>query len=252
MIQSLERAFMILEVLDAASLKNNGLGAQAISDAVGLKFPTAHNIIKSLVELGYVEQDQNTKRYRLSAKCRQLGRNGNPKELLLKAGTPVMESLAREFDETALLTMLLPDQRREVVAESLSSQELKVSSKLGIPLDDLYRRVTGRFMLSNMCDDELEAYWKSHGVPAAALWKELKTVKDLRVELAKIRKLDVLKQLDVDAIAVASPVFVPELGINAALGCAFPVCRSSERKLAAIEAAVAARAKELLAILSPN
>ena len=71
MVQSLERAFKLIEILDAAD-SETGVGVQALSNEVGLKLPTVHNLLKTLIKLGYVKQNSEGK-YILGPKSYSLG-----------------------------------------------------------------------------------------------------------------------------------------------------------------------------------
>lgn len=61
-IQSIERAAAILRTLATGS---GALRLSEISAAVHLSKGTAHGILRTLVEVGFVEQDRDTGRYHL-------------------------------------------------------------------------------------------------------------------------------------------------------------------------------------------
>jgi DNA-binding IclR family transcriptional regulator len=61
-VQSLVRAFAILEEVGRAA---GGIGLADISKAVGLHNSTTFHLTKTMVQLGYLRQDRDTKRYRL-------------------------------------------------------------------------------------------------------------------------------------------------------------------------------------------
>jgi DNA-binding IclR family transcriptional regulator len=52
------------------------LGLAELAAALGLHRPTAHGIVRTLREVGFVDQDQETSRYRLGPALRELGRGG--------------------------------------------------------------------------------------------------------------------------------------------------------------------------------
>ena len=71
-IQALARASAIIDVI--ATGEEGGVGLTVISRATSLNKTTAFNLLASLVALGLVEQDAQTKRYRLGLRCLELGR----------------------------------------------------------------------------------------------------------------------------------------------------------------------------------
>ncbi len=101
-IAVLEKAFQVLEAMSdlgrAATLKE-------LSDASSLPKPTLHRILQTLVELGYVEQDNARSRYGLTLKLFRLGR-GDSYEDVKEQALPLMEVLHRRFNETVNLGVL--------------------------------------------------------------------------------------------------------------------------------------------------
>src|SRR5258708_39429514 len=61
-IQSLGRAFAILEEV---ARHRKGIGLADLSKRVGLHNSTAFHLAKTMVSLGYVRQEKDTKRYRV-------------------------------------------------------------------------------------------------------------------------------------------------------------------------------------------
>lgn len=65
MIQSVKRTFDILEYI---ATNGNTVRLNDIAQALGLQKTTVHNFLAGLKELGYVEQDELTPRYRITSK----------------------------------------------------------------------------------------------------------------------------------------------------------------------------------------
>lgn len=248
MIQSLERAFQILELLNAADRRGGRLGAQAVSDAVGLKFPTTHNLLRSLVDLGYADQDPATRKYGLGDSARALGGGPTARDRLVAAARPVVERLARDWDETVLVAMHHP-QGRIVVLQQESTQELKVSSTVGVPLNELYARPTGRILLAQLEEREVRAYWDSHGA-AGAVWPEADALPHLLTALAQVRAAGALSLVTGGSAGVAAPISIPAQGIRAALGCALPTNRAGAARRRDIEKGLVTAAADIVATLT--
>jgi DNA-binding IclR family transcriptional regulator len=71
-IQSIERAAAVLRLLGST---DRPLGLNEIAAALDLARPTAHGIVRTLREVGFVEQDLSA-RYLLGGALRELGRGG--------------------------------------------------------------------------------------------------------------------------------------------------------------------------------
>ncbi len=69
-VQSIERAAAVLRLLATAS---DGLGVVDIGNSLGLPKGTVHGILRTLHQVGFVEQDEVTSRYHLSDALSHLG-----------------------------------------------------------------------------------------------------------------------------------------------------------------------------------
>lgn len=69
-MQSVERAAAILQLL---AVEDEPLGLGQVAAALGLAKGTAHGLLRTLQEVGFVEQDAPTGRYRVGAGLLQLG-----------------------------------------------------------------------------------------------------------------------------------------------------------------------------------
>lgn len=69
-VQSIERAAAVLRLLAAAP---NGLGVADLGNALGLAKPTVHGILRTLHQVGFVEQDHSGAHYHLSDAFGRLG-----------------------------------------------------------------------------------------------------------------------------------------------------------------------------------
>jgi hypothetical protein len=65
-VQSLGRAFAILE---AVARHRDGIGLSELSKLVGLHNSTTFHLAKTMVSLGYIRQDRDTRRYRVAGRC---------------------------------------------------------------------------------------------------------------------------------------------------------------------------------------
>jgi DNA-binding IclR family transcriptional regulator len=72
-IQSIERAAAVLRLLGST---DRPLGLGEIAAALGLPSPTAHGIVRTLRETGFVDQDTDSARYVLGSALHELDRGG--------------------------------------------------------------------------------------------------------------------------------------------------------------------------------
>jgi IclR family KDG regulon transcriptional repressor len=127
MIQSLKRTFDILEYIAA---NGNLVRVNDISQALGLQKTTVHNFLVSLKELGYVEQDELTPRYRITAKVHQLDFSDIPYYELRNNLKPIVERLTAESNETSFMAIQMGSYfRYEWKCEP--NRSLRISLELG-------------------------------------------------------------------------------------------------------------------------
>ena len=72
-IQSIERVAAVLRLLGST---DRPLGLNELAAALDLPRPTAHGIVRTLRDVGFVDQDVTSSRYRLGSALRELGRGG--------------------------------------------------------------------------------------------------------------------------------------------------------------------------------
>lgn len=101
-IAVLDKAFSILEVL---ARTGRHLTLAELAEEGRLPKPTVHRILRSLRDLGYVEQADRRGAYQLSGRLGSLREYGRDAAVRARA-LPIMERLYAEFDETINLGLL--------------------------------------------------------------------------------------------------------------------------------------------------
>jgi DNA-binding IclR family transcriptional regulator len=101
-IAVLDKAFSILEVL---ARNGRALSLAELSAEGRLPKPTAHRILRSLRDLGYIDQVGRRGTYRLSERLISLRQHGRDSAVRRKA-LPLMRRLHALFDETVNLGLL--------------------------------------------------------------------------------------------------------------------------------------------------
>jgi DNA-binding IclR family transcriptional regulator len=90
-IQSIERAAAVLRLLGST---DRPLGLNELAAALDLPRPTAHGIVRTLRDVGFVDQDADTSRYSLGPALRELGRGGSDRHDLRAAAMNWADALA--------------------------------------------------------------------------------------------------------------------------------------------------------------
>lgn len=96
LVQSVDRTLTILEVLSDYS---DGLGITEISSLVNLHKSTVYRLLSTLIYKGYVVQDEESSKYKITFKLFELGSKKVHKLDLLKISRPYIKMLMESVNE---------------------------------------------------------------------------------------------------------------------------------------------------------
>ena len=195
MIQSIGRAFEILEYI---AFNGNFVRLNDIADAVGLKKTTVHNFLNTLKELGYIEQDELTPRYRITYKFQCLYSPDVSLFQIKKELKPVLESITQSLGETSYLAIQMGSYfRHELKCEP--NRSVRISLELGKEYE-MTTTAIGKVFLS----------YSDHLQTSLSKFRDENFNKALKDETRQIKEngyaLD-LCQYEPDLNCVAVPVF---------------------------------------------
>jgi DNA-binding IclR family transcriptional regulator len=128
-VQSIERAAAILQVVAGSG---GTLGVTDIAEAVGLAKTTTHSLLRTLLLVGFVDQDRSTGRYALGSGLLRLGNHLDVNELRARASNWA-DSLAARSGHAVRLAALAGEEVvvvHHVFRPDDSAQVLDVGSAL--------------------------------------------------------------------------------------------------------------------------
>jgi IclR family acetate operon transcriptional repressor len=224
-LQALDRAFAVLDLFGA---ERPEWGTSEIARAAGLPVPTAHRILAALTGRRYLARDEQTRRFRLGPAAVDLGDRARAVLDLRQAALPVLHRLARETDETALLTVPSGERDGSVCLERVeSTQPLRLSVEPGrrVPL---YAGASQTALLAFLGEEEIARV--AAGPLEQICRATITDAGELRANLAQIRERGwaiSFEETNVGVWGVAVPL-LDEHGLAvAALGLAGPSARLS-------------------------
>ena len=219
MIQVIHRALDIIEFIAKDPGREIGLGK--ISESLELNKGTCANIIKTLVNRGYLEQSGKKQGYRLGPEAYYLTGNFSNKKELLQVSKELMKELQGELNECCILAILKENMRYTLHKES-STQELQVITNN--EEKHVYLTATGRMILACMDRQEQELFIQKYGLPNE-MWEGVGDKDDLMKELDKIKEKQLAIHYDgAYVVGVGAPVYKNEKVI-ASLGIYLPEVR---------------------------
>jgi IclR family acetate operon transcriptional repressor len=202
-IQSLQRAAAIL---DAVAGRPEGLGTAEISAQVGLHPSTVFHLAKTLVQLGFLSQGADDRRYRIGGRLATLAAGALEERSLLALATPVLERLSAETSYAAHLAVR-SGHRIVVVARTAATGLLQVSGPLGATRP-AHATAIGKMLLAALPLNELSRLLETLPLPRFTA-NTITEVPALLGEIQKVRRLGVAYddcELDADVRCVAVAV----------------------------------------------
>lgn len=157
-VQSVERAFQILEAVAAAG----GLvSLSELSTATRLPMPTIHRLIRTLLQLGYIRQEAS-RQYSLGPRLIRLGEVTST--MLGRWAQPYMEPLAQELGESVNLAILDNDEVLYVAQVMASRHSMRMFTEVGrrVPV---HATAVGKAMLADAAPDQVTNLLARRGMP---------------------------------------------------------------------------------------
>lgn len=228
-VQSLERAFDILELLCRS---RNGLSIASISSQTGLHKSTVHRLLSTMCNRGYVQKDIDTSIYHASMYICQLGGFITENMDIISRARIPMQRLSQEICETVHLVM--KDENDIVYIHKVESQtvSMQMVSRIGMRRP-LYCTAVGKAILSTWQDNEIQAIWQQSDTKRLTPYTIVDEGLFFR-EISKIRKLGYAldnqeNELDIRCIAVAIKDYSGKA--NYAISISAPVSRMTDERI---------------------
>lgn len=237
MIQVLHRAFNIMEYIAKNPKQEHAL--RDIANAFNMNHATCANILKTMVNRGYIEQVGQKKGYKLGYMTYQVADSPSYYDDLILASDEALLNLMTEINESVILSVVKHD-KRLVLKQMTCSHEIQVRTS---NQTSVYRATSGRLLLAYYSAEELEVFIKRNGMPTEADdWSEVQTKEDLEQQLSLIRKQGFcISQNRSAVIGLAVPILRKGKTI-ASIGIYLPAMRfgqqEKERLLKAMRGAV--------------
>jgi IclR family transcriptional regulator, acetate operon repressor len=156
-VQSIERAFAVLETLAA----NGGvMGLSALAAAAKLPVPTIHRLARTLIDLGYMRQEPS-RRYTLGPRVLLLAESAST--MLAAVAQPHLVRLVDELGETANLAALDGDQI-VYIAQVPSRHSMRMFTEVGrrvLP----HSTAVGKAIMAGLPSSEVEGILRRNGMP---------------------------------------------------------------------------------------
>jgi DNA-binding IclR family transcriptional regulator len=240
--RSLERGLAVLELVAAAG------GPVALADAarrLGLHKSTAHHLMQTLVGLGWLRQEEDSRGYALTPRLHQLtGRKWSAVQIG-EIAQPCLEQLTRATGEGTSVAAWI-DGTVTIAAKREADGPVRVVQDVGA-VRPMYCTAVGKALGAWLPRAEVLAALRRHRMERLTP-KTITTMEQFDAELRRIRSagyaIDDEEQFE-GLRCIAMPVFCHTGEVVASMCVLGPKQRMTHQKLAAVRAPLAAMAQQL-------
>lgn len=200
-----------VQLLGLLAEQPQGMGVRAIGRQLALPVSTVHRLLGVLEGVGMVSQDATTRQYAIGVEFYRIAALVSREAKLPTLARPILQRLAAEVNETALLCLHLESQGQMMFVDRVDgTQALRYHVDLLRPLSLLWG-ASGKAILAFLEPDVVETIRQNAG-PSPGTGKSVPSRAALDEDLAVIRR-DHYALTESEKLpggrGVASPVFGP-------------------------------------------
>src|SRR5580700_4407693 len=240
-VQSLGRAFGILEEV---ARHREGIGLAELSKLVGLHNSTTFHLAKTMVSLGYIRQEKDSKRYRIGRPLFALAASALDEIEMVNLATPIMEDLSGQTGESSHFAVRMGD-AVVVIARTSGPGAFQLADRVGV-VRPAHCTALGKIILASLRPDQLKRFLER--VEMKPSTEKSITDRDVLLrEITEIKRTGIAfddGEFNPEVRCVAVPVTDFTGQVIGALGISGPIWRLSNQALhnsAQIVQAAAAR-----------
>ena len=227
-VQSLGRAFAILEEV---ARHREGIGLADLSKLVGLHNSTTFHLAKTMVTLGYIRQEKDSKRYRVGWPLFALAASALDEIEMVNVATPILEDLSHETGETSHFAVRMGD-AVTVIARTSGPGAFQLTNRIGV-VRPAHCTALGKIILASLRQDQLERFLERVELKPSTE-KSITEAPALLREVAEIRRSGIAfddGEFNPEVRCVAVPVKDFTGQVIGALGISGPIWRLSNQIL---------------------
>ncbi len=227
-IQSLGRAFGILEEV---ARHRDGIGLADLGRRVGLHNSTTFHLAKTMVALGYIRQEKESKRYRIGRPLFALAASALDEIEMVNVATPVLEELSRQTGESSHFAVRMGD-AIVVIARTSGPGAFQLTDRVGV-VRPAHCTALGKAILASLPPDQLTRLLKRAGLKPSTE-KSITEIPVLLREIEEVRRTGIAHddgEFNLEVRCVAVPVTDFSGKVIGALGISGPVWRLSHQAI---------------------
>ena len=241
-IQSLGRAFSILEEV---ARHREGISLADLGRMVGLHNSTTFHLARTMVSLGYLRQEKDSKRYRVGRPLFALAAGALDEIELVNVATPLLEELSRDTGESGHFAIRMGD-AVVVIARTSGPGAFQLTDRVGV-VRPAHCTALGKIILASLRPDQLKRFIERVELKPSTE-KSITSVPALTREIAEIKRNGIAfddGEFNPEVRCIAVPVMNFTGQVIGALGISGPIWRLSNQALQGHAKVVRAAANRL-------
>ncbi len=213
------------------STKKDGYSVTELAEKLELNKSSVFRLLATLIEHGFIEQDDETKRYRLGYQYLELSAKLLDSMDIRKEATPYLKELEALTNE--VVHLVIYSQKEAVYIEKLEGNEtLRMHSQVG-KRAPMHCTSAGKTILSYLPEREARDILKQRGLPVHT--ENTITDPDLLLEnLKEIRERGYgqeVEENEVGITCIAAPIFNFHGDITGSISISGPTIRMGEERI---------------------
>ncbi len=241
-VQSLGRAFAILEQV---ARHREGIGLADLSKRVGLHNSTTFHLAKTLVALGYIRQEADSKRYRVGRPLFALAASALDEIEMVSLATPILEELSAKTGESGHFAVRMGD-AIVVIARTSGPGAFQLTERVGV-VRPAHCTALGKVILAALHPEQLERFLERADLKPSTE-NSITEVAVLLREIQEVRRSGIAfddGEFNPEVRCVAVPVKDFTGQVVGAIGISGPIWRLSNQALKSRAKAIQAAADRL-------
>jgi IclR family transcriptional regulator, KDG regulon repressor len=249
MVKSVSRA---LDIIDIVSSNKGGLGVTEIANQIDINKSSVYRILTTLVQYGYIEQDQETSRYKLGYKFLEMSSKLLESIDLREEAKPYLRELESKTNE--VIHLVVYDQGEVIYIEKLEGTEtLRMHSKVG-KRAPMHCTAVGKAILAHLPSHVVLEILERKGMPKHT--DHTITDKDeLLKELIQVKQQGFALDLEENEYGIrcmAVPIFNHVGNVIAAVSISGPTIRMTDERIKQLQTPMLQIGKQISARLGYN
>jgi DNA-binding IclR family transcriptional regulator len=226
-VQSIDRALIILEII----ANNEKVSLKELVMKTGLSKSTVHRLVNSLINNGYVQQNEITAQYEITFKMFQLGNKRVQNIDFLNVAKSMISQLTTTLGETCHL--VVEDNNEVLYIDKFvpSDNTRAMASKIG-KRAPMYCTAVGKSILSTYTDEKIEEIWNDSNI-IKLTENTITDFKNFMIEIENIREqgYSVDNEENENGIYCVSTYFVNYRNeVQGAISLSFPISQMDKKE----------------------